>query len=151
LIGLLIPFAVIARFELKALAKTAVAARDERWTKLAQLSRDNPDLPVAIGSGLRYLEAVEYAPPEMRGRLVYVADADLGARLAGTDTVEKTLGSLARFIPLRVEALAPFLAANRRFILQSGGGWFTPYLLDKTFHLTLLSQAGAAPIFMVER
>jgi hypothetical protein len=132
------------------MAKTTVAARDERWTKLAHVSRDNPDLPVAIGNGIRYLDAAEYAPPQMRERLVSVVDADLAIRIAGTNTLEKNLNILARSIPLRVEALAPFLAATHRFILQSGG-WLTPYLLDNKCQLILLSQGGAAPIFMVER
>ena len=156
LIGLLIPFAVIARFEFKVLAKTTVAARDERWTKLAQLSRDNPDLPVVIGNGTRYLEAVEYASIDLRERLVEADDPDIANQLDGHDTVEKTNRILAEFIPLRIEGLGLFQAKQRRFIYYSQNyvqhtDWVTAYLMQEKYHLTLLSQVGAASIFMVER
>jgi hypothetical protein len=156
MVALLIPFAVIARFELKVLAKPTLAARDDRWTKLTQLSRENPDLPVVLGNATRYLEAVEYASLDLRDRLVEADDPDIANHLNDHDTVEKTNRALAKFIHLHIEELGPFQAKQRRFIYYSQNSvehtdWLTAYFMQEKYHLTLLSQAGAAAIFMVER
>jgi hypothetical protein len=138
--------------EFRLRTKTGLAGTGGPWAGLAQLSRDRPEMPVVIGSGLIFLEADQYAPAEMHGRLVAVVDADLAIRSDGTDTIEKNLGALARFLPLQVEDLTPFLAANRKFILQSGGGhdWFTPYLLDRKYQLTMLAKDAAGPVYLAE-
>jgi hypothetical protein len=114
---------------------------DERWVNLAELSRSERSLPVAIGSQVAYLEAAEYSPPELRDRLVDVVDPDMALRLLRTDTGDKNNRILAQFIPMRVEDLVTFQAAHDRFILFSGciGDWFTPYLLKSGYHLRLLS------------
>jgi hypothetical protein len=152
--ALLLAFAVLRGQEFRLRAKTGSVRTDAPWAGLAGLSRDRPGMPVVIGSGLLFLEADKYAPAEMRGRLVSVVDTNLAIRSDGTDTIEKNLGILAQFIPLQVQDLTPFLAANRTFILlQAGGGhdWLTPYLVDKKYHLTLISRDAAGPVYIVER
>jgi len=113
---------------------------DERWTRLAELSRSEPGIPVVIGSGIGYLEAAEYAPLELRDRLVQVVDPDVATRLVGSDTTDKTNRLLAEFIPLRVEDLSRFQAAHQKFILYSGGAydWFTQYLVDSRYNMRLI-------------
>jgi hypothetical protein len=150
--ALLIAFAVQGYHDFTLLSKAGSNRVDERWTGLAELSRDEPGMPVVIGSGMTYLEAAEYAPPELRDRLVQLVDADIGTRLAGSDTVDKTNRLLAQFIPLRVEDLALFQAAHQRFILHSGGGrfdWLTRYLVDRRYHLRLFSKDTVSSIYLV--
>lgn len=158
--ALLIVFAMQACVDFTRLSKAGVSRQDEYWTRLAELSRDEPGIPVVIGSGLRYLEATEYAPPELRNRLVHVVDTDSASRLVGTDSADKLIRILAQFIPLRVEDLGPFQAAHQRFILYSGSGleWFTQYLVERKYHLKLLSKDADGlvekkfdSIFIVER
>jgi hypothetical protein len=153
LVALLIAFAYQGGSDLRMLYKAGSTRVDERWTKLAGLSRSEPSLPVVIGSPMAYLEAVEYSPPELRDRLVEVVDADIATRLVGADTSVKTNRLLAQFIPLRVEDLAPFQTAHQRFILLSGGGfdWFTQYLVERKYHLRLLSRDGDGQIYIAER
>jgi hypothetical protein len=151
--ALLIVFAVQGSYDFTRLAKAGSTSSDERWTKLAELSCDEIVIPVVIGSGLRYLEAANYAPKELRDRLVQVVDADNAIRLVGTDNVDTANHLLAQFIPLRVEYLVPFQAAHQRFILYSGGGseWFTQYLVEKRYHLRLLLKDAGYSIYMAER
>ena len=151
LVALLIAFAVQGGMNIQTLYKQGLTRADKRWTMLAELSRSETSIPVVIGSPLRYLEAVEYAPPELHDRLVQVFDADIATRLAGSDTPEKTNRLLAQFIPLRVDDLALFQAAHQKFILYSGGpfDWFTQYLAERRYHLRLLSQDGDNSLYIV--
>jgi hypothetical protein len=104
-----------------------------------------------IASPLTYLEAAEYAPPELRGRLVEIVDSDTAVRLIGTDS-EKENRILAQFFPLSIEDLAPFQTNHQRFILFSGGpgDWFTQYLVGNGYHLRLLSKGVHNAIYIAE-
>jgi Dolichyl-phosphate-mannose-protein mannosyltransferase len=123
------------------------------WVRLAELSRDEPRIPVVIASPLAYLEAVEYAPSELRDRLVEVVDENNANRFVGSDSPDKTNRLLAQFIPLRVINLASFQVINRKFILRSGGAfdWLTEYLVETSYHLTLLSRDPDGADFIAER
>lgn len=151
LVALLIAFAVQGGRNFQTLYKEGSTRADKRWTTLAELSRSETSIPIVIGSPLKYLEAVEYAPPELRDRLVQVFDADIATRLVRSDTPEKTNRLLAQFIPLRVEDLALFQAAHQKFILYSGSSfdWFTQYLVERRYHLRLLSQDGRNALYIV--
>jgi hypothetical protein len=153
LMALLIVFAVQEGIDFRIIYKAGSTRLHERWTKLVELSRDETCIPIVIGSGHRYLEAAEYAPPELRDRLVGVVDEDIATRLVGSDIVDKTNRLLAQFIPLRVEDLAAFQTADRKFILYSGGNWdwFTQYLVESRYHLRLLSIDAGGSIYIVER
>ena len=125
--------------DFRRLAKPSV---DEHWTKLAELSQAEAGLPVVIGSGLTFLEAAHYSPPGLQERLVEVVDADIANRLISADSVDKANRLLMKFVPLPIEDLSSFQAANTKFLLRSGGfgDWFTEYLLAKKYRLTLLSK-----------
>ena len=150
---LLVAFAVQGGQDLKLLSKAGLTRVDARWTRLAELSRAEPGIPVVIASVIPYMVAVEYAPPDLCRRLVFVVDANTAIRLVGTDTVEKEIPILARFIPLRFEDLARFQAAHQRFILYSGDwcDWITLYLIEKHYHLSLLSKDGDATVYLAVR
>jgi hypothetical protein len=147
LVALLITVAAQALWTPYAMA----GAMNERWATLAQLSHRVPDIPVVIGDPRTYLEAANYAPPELRDRLVEVVDTESAVRLVGSDTPDKTNYLLAQFIPLRIADLVAFQATHQRFILRAGGpfDWFTQYLIEKGYHLNLLSES--SQIYIVER
>jgi len=135
--ALLIACALEGGYELRTLAKADFAGR---WADLKAASRDRPGIPVVVGSGLTYLEASEYAPPEVRERLRGVVSAEMAVRVSHMDTTDKAIGLLAGFVPLRVQELAPFEAAHQEFILCSGGpgDWLTEYLIERSYQLMKL-------------
>jgi hypothetical protein len=151
--ALLIVFALQGGLDFSRLSKASSSGLNERWIRLAELSRDEAGIPVVIGSAVEYLEATKYAPPELRDRLVQVFDADIAVRLVGCDTADKSNRSLAHFIPLRVEDIAPFQAAHRRFILYSGGtiDWITPYLIERKYRLRLFSKDSVGAVWSIEK
>ena len=153
LAALLIAFAYRGGGDVRRLHQSGSSRVDERWTSLAELSHGEPNIPVVIGSPIAYVEAAEYSPPELRGRLVEVVDADNATRLVGTDTPDKTNRLLAQFIPLHVEDLAAFQVAHQKFILRSDGAydWFTQYLVERRYHLSLLAKDAGSSLYIAER
>ena len=155
LVALLIAFSLQGYGDVRVLDSTIATRMDERWTTLMGLSRqEKTGIPVVIASPHAYLEAVEYAPPELRNRLVNVADEDIATRLLGFDTSDKVIRLLAQFIPLRVEDLGQFEAADgQTFILYSGGDgdWLTRYLVASKYRLRLLSEDAGFLVYMAER
>lgn len=129
------------------------AGVEERWTRLDALRRDQPSTPVVIADCHHYLEAVQYSPPALRGRLVEVFDNNDAIRLVGTADGETEDRLLAQFVPLQVEDLTSFESEHRQFILYSGGlfDWLTRYLIEQKYHLTLLAQDDDNMIYIVER
>jgi hypothetical protein len=153
LAALLIAFAYQGGNDIWDLHYAGSSKVDERWTSLAELSHSEPDIPVVIASPTAYLEAVEYSPPELPGRLIDVVDTDNATRLVGTDSPDETNRLLAQFIPLHVQDLTAFQVAHRKFILRSGGGydWFTQYLVEKRYRLSLLSKDAGSSLYIAER
>jgi hypothetical protein len=137
--------------DLPAMMRSPAGRTDPRWTTLAQLARGAPELPVLVGGGLAYLEAVQYAPPVLRDRLTGIGDPEIAVRLGNTDTVDHGNRILARFAPLHVRDAAQFLAANPKFYLQSGdpGDWFTGYLAGQGYRLKPVSPG--SPVYLAER
>jgi hypothetical protein len=146
-------FAVHSLHDFKTLPNAGSTTVEARWAGLAALSRDASGIPVVIGSGSNYLEAVQYSPPELQNRLVDVVDAETATRLVGSDAADNGNLQLAEFIPLQVEPLAPFERANDSFILYSGGpyDWFTKYLLIEGYHLRLVATDDHNATYIVER
>jgi Dolichyl-phosphate-mannose-protein mannosyltransferase len=153
LVALLIVFALNEIADLHILYKTRSTRLNERWTNLVGPSHDKDRVPIVIADGMRYIEAATYAPAELRDRLVTVVDEHTAARLIGWDTVDQENLILAKFVPLRVKELAPFLAANPRFLLYSGGDadWFTEYLVHSKYDLSLLLIDSGGSLYIVER
>jgi Dolichyl-phosphate-mannose-protein mannosyltransferase len=125
----------------KQLSGSAPAGVSEPWIRFAELSRAETDVPVVIGSLLTFVEASQYAPPELRQRLVQLV-------------IGRSNRLLAEFIPLKFEDLASFQIQHSRFMFLSGGPFAdatTQYLLDKGYRLTLLSEYGGHSLYLAER
>jgi hypothetical protein len=152
LAALLIIFAFRSGSDFLMVYKARSIGVDGHWNRLAELSVSEPGIPVVIASPLAYLQAVEYSPPEMRDRLIQIVDGDTASRLVGTDTPDRTNRILANFVPLHVEGLAEFQAGHQKFILRSGGvfDWLTQYLVERRYHLSLLSKDADVSVYIAE-
>jgi hypothetical protein len=84
--------------------------------------------PVVVTSGLWYLQLWYYAPPQVRGNLLYLVDEQSELRYTGTDTLDRGYLTLRGWAPINVENYATFVAAHHEFeVYAMGSGW----LLDQ--------------------
>jgi hypothetical protein len=146
-------FFLQSNFERKFVFKTARAGEEGVWNRLAEFSRDEPGIPIAVG-GFDFLSAAEYAPAEIHDRLVDVADPGMSVRLHGSDSVDKANELLAQFVPIRTQDLATFNASHPRFVMYSRDGnseWFIRYVLKEKYSLKMLSEDNGKFIFIVQR
>ena len=141
--ALLLVFIYQAREDVKQLSQPRSPAMYQSWTKFADLSHTDTDLPIVVGSPLSFLEAAQYSPPGVRQRLVQL----IGPEDRGDDLVVQF------FAPLKFENREEFETAHSRFFLCSGGfaDAATPYFLKKGYRLILLSEYGNHSLYMVER
>jgi hypothetical protein len=151
---LLLVFLLSSIDQMVALSKTSLT---ERWTKLALASGPGANIPVVIADAVTYLEANEYAPQELRSRLVELADTDLAVHFTGMDTADRANALLMRYVRLRLEEPESFEASHPQFILCFNiptQDWLIPYLMKKNYHLTLLAYAngiGDYSVYLVSR
>lgn len=138
--ALLIVFALDGAVQLRVLAN---ADPTKRWTALMVAGREKTDIPIVIANGRTYLEADEYAPREVHGRLVEVVDSDMARRSTHMDALDRGNPLLGRYVPLHIEERAVFEPSHPQFILCSSGmgDWLTQYLIDKKYRLILLAQS----------
>jgi len=148
--ALLLVFAVRTAYDIRPLLRRNPTAADPGWNDLAAQTRRVPGIPVVM-VGMDYLAALQYGPADLRDRLLQVVDPDLAARLVGTDTVDRAVQILARYVPLRIEDLRTFESHSSRFLLHSdpGSDWLTPYLFDKGYRFSLISPDSS--VQLVER
>ncbi len=87
-------------------------------------------LPIVYADPIRYLQAAYYGAPEIRERVVYLADPDAALRRTGTDSPERAIQLLAGIAPLHVEAPGEFVARHHRFLVIESGdfSWVVPEL-----------------------
>ena len=86
--------------------------------------------------------------------LVGVTDHVAALRHVGTDSIERDLVVLSRYMPLRVESFETFNAAHPVFLLlarPSPFSWWTTELLERGHTLTVVHTSGVFTLFKVER
>jgi len=87
--------------------------------------------PVVLNGSVFYLPLWYYAPPEIRPRLLYLADPGGELRETGGDTVDVGYQALARWTTVPVVPLADFLRTHDRFDFYSTGPDWTTASLSK--------------------
>jgi hypothetical protein len=125
----------------------------DQWPLIARVSRNTPDMPLVVCWGLRYLEMVQYVPPDVRDRLIYVVDPEIAGRVEHHNTVELGVLLLARYVPLHIERPAPFIASHTRFLLYTGydhPDWLPAYLMERHYRLTLLESDANGSVYVVQ-
>jgi hypothetical protein len=81
------------------------------------------DLPVVVADPFAFLQLVHYAPAELRSRLVFLSDVEAARGHNASDPRDWALRQLRQWADLPIRDYAPFLAANRDFLLCGDGGW----------------------------
>lgn len=153
LCALVVGFAIQSGQDLKHLSRANLDVLDG-WSALPEFRNSNSDVPVVIASGMQYLVMARYSSPNLQRRLVEVADSEQAIRRAGSNSVDTANRVLSHFVPLRVEDAEPFLSQHPIFFLQSGTerlDWFTAYLLEKKYHLTVLWQHTSISGYLVQK
>jgi hypothetical protein len=123
----------------------AAPAADLRTVSRAAM----PGERIVYTAGLRFLEADYYAPPEIAGRLAFVADRDLARQLVGTDGVDAAYVLGKRYFGLRGQVLSlDELASGTSSFLLVGAGddpldWLTGKL--QSLGAELRAVNGAPP------
>ena len=87
--------------------------------RLAQsLNATGDQGPIVISDGVKFLEYLHYAPPDLKSRLCYLIDPS-AVRQKGVDTVERSLNELRKKVPMCVEDYRSFLSSHDHFYLYS--------------------------------
>jgi hypothetical protein len=93
----------------------------ERCVRLDQQAE--PGLPVAVADPFAFLQLTYYAPPPLRGRLVYLSDVAAARRRNPTDPRDWVLRQLRRWTAVSVDDYRDFLATHSRFFVFGDDGW----------------------------
>lgn len=113
----------------------------------------DPDLPIVISSGMKYLPMAYYTPIDSRRRLFAVTDPRASVKFAGTDSVDLALLVLRRYFPLQVEDFGEFASRHRQFLLLAGNGtefdWWPARLSQDGYTLSLLPGTGETKLYIV--
>lgn len=106
--------------------------------------------PVAVGGSLQFLQYWFYTPPNLRGRLWYLADPDAAVRYTGSDTIDRGYLALSRWTPVTVQRYDEFVRRHSAFRLYTGGsGWLLPRLREEGATLELLGREPAGELYLV--
>lgn len=76
---------------------------------------------VVVGDALVFLELQYYASPTMRQKFFYVADAELSLVASGTDTIDRGLLAMSKYVELPVQSPRRFFAEHSTFLIVGEG------------------------------
>jgi hypothetical protein len=112
------------------------------------------DLPVVISDGLLYLQLAHYASPEWKKRFVYLLDESKAVQYLDTDSIDKNLVVLRRYMPLETQELSQFARAHSKFLLyvgdpKEGFNWLPEYLLAANSSMTVLESDPSRKLYLV--
>lgn len=110
-------------------------------------------LPTVVSSGLDFVP-LAYYHRNAAIDVVGLTDHEAALRHVGTDSIERDLVVLSRYMPLRLESMATFRAAHPVFLLLARPGpfeWLTTELLKDGYALTVVHNAGGFTLSRVER
>lgn len=89
-------------------------------------------LPIVCSDQHAFIVLSEYAPTDIRARLVYLADPAISMRTLHHDSLERgTLNLLKPWFKLNVESYQSFMATNRPFLLYGDPQYFLNWLLPE--------------------
>jgi len=103
------------------------------------------DLPIVISDPLKYVEMSHYASPELRLRLLTLAEPAEAVAYSGKDTVERLVLALRTREPVNVQEYDAFTRKSQVFLLYSNGSasdwWRVKFLRDGAL-LQLVAASG---------
>jgi len=115
----------------------------------------HPDLPVVVSDGITYLQLAYYASPEWKKRFVFLEDSDKAVQYIGTDSIDKNLVVLRRYMPMQVDSLPEFVAAHPTFLLYeenpgAGFNWLPSYFSGEASSVQALLMEGIRRVYLVK-
>lgn len=128
----------------------ASAAQGETYDFLR--ARAEQGLPIAISDPHLFIRLAYYAPPDLAGRLVYLADPEESVRYRGSDTADRGLLALKDWRPVRVERYTTFVASGQRLLLYGPTGsraWVYRKLSEDGVPMEVRAWHGHEPLFLV--
>jgi Dolichyl-phosphate-mannose-protein mannosyltransferase len=109
----------------------------------------HPNLPLVVADPQTFTELSHYGAPDIRQRIVYLADPDLALKHRGTNSVERGMLDLVRpWFRMHVVPFRPFIEQHDRFLVYgdfvrlSFLNWLLPELHARGMHTRLLNGAG---------
>ena len=125
----------------------------EGTIKLIQAEGES-NLSIACSDPHSFLILSHYAPPEVRSRLVYLADPDASMRYLGHNSIERGMFDLLKPVfRLNVQPYHPYLTSGRPFLLCGNPHYFLNWVLTELVssgaHLELKAQYQDIQLFRV--
>jgi 4-amino-4-deoxy-L-arabinose transferase-like glycosyltransferase len=113
-------------------------------------AKGDPDVPLVVADPQLFLEMNHYATANGR-RVVYLSSLEAPLRQNLGDTDERALRALSQAVPLRLEELEGFLAANPRFeVLAFRPDWLQGELDRRGAKLALQGRERDTRLYAVE-
>jgi hypothetical protein len=112
------------------------------------------ELPVVCSDPHVFLLLSHYAPPDVRSRLVYLADPEASLPYLGHNSIEQGMFDLLKpWFGLNVQAYRPFLASQKPFLLCGDPQYFLNWVLrdlaSSDMRLELKGQYKEILLFLV--
>ena len=95
------------------------------------------NLPVVM-QGHYYVRCDFYAPPQLKSKMVFIADPVLALRYLDSDVLDKNLIVAKDVLGLRVVRFDAFRDAYRQFLLMGTDGWVGRHYLNLGAKIELL-------------
>jgi hypothetical protein len=115
-------------------------------------------LPFVVADPHSFAVLSHYGPPEMKSRIVYLADPDLALKELGHNSVERgMLDLLKRWFGMNVMEFEPFVAQHSQFLVYGDFyqmaflNWITAELQRRGMRLELLHRQGADLFLLASR
>lgn len=106
--------------------------------------------PTVVSSSLQYLQLWYYTPPELKGRMVYLADPPEALRLSGSDTIDRGYVALSRWTSVTVEPYESFVARHPTFrVYEAGSGWLLVKLETSRASIEEIGRDSGGRLFQV--
>lgn len=109
--------------------------------------------PIVIPSALEYLQAWQYAAPELRLRLRYLADPNFAVREPDF-LPELSLVAARQYLPCKIDDFSQFVFSHHRFYVYAVGmpriEWTIPRLTSAGWSLRPLARQDHFTLFLAE-
>jgi hypothetical protein len=132
----------------------AAVERPTHWVQAARY----PELPLAVADPHTFTVLSHYGAPEIRSRIVYLADPDLALKHLGSNSVERGMLDLIQpWFHMRVVRFEPFMDQHDRFLVYGDFvrlaflNWLLPELHARGIHTELLNRAGDNMLLLAYR
>jgi hypothetical protein len=112
------------------------------------------DVPVVVSSGLRYTFLAYYATPDLFKRLYYLRNEQMQFRYEGTDTLDKHIVILARYLPLQITDFSDFILSHHTFLVYTeepddAGTWLPIYLSRTAASVRIVTMEQRRRLYLV--